>query len=88
MVGTSHHLAVAQSHANPGVVCSSIAGFNQAGRMMVCHAGEAGKDFGHKYTSSPGEKGDIWHWKSVRTGPVGQADDQYVDDARWSETVP
>lgn len=67
---------------------NSIAGFNQAGCMMVCHAGEAGKAFGNKYTSSPGEKGDVWHWKSVRTGPVGQADDQYVDDARWSETVP
>ncbi|MFA6110940.1 MAG: ethylbenzene dehydrogenase-related protein [Candidatus Latescibacterota bacterium] len=67
---------------------NSISGFNQAGCMMACHAGEAGKPFGNKYTSNPGEKGDIWHWKSVRTGSVGFTDDQYLDDARWSATVP
>jgi hypothetical protein len=67
---------------------NSISGFNQAGCMMVCHVGEAGKPYGNKYTTNPGEKGDIWHWKSVRTGSVGFADDQYVDDARWSATVP
>lgn len=67
---------------------NSISGFNQAGCMMACHAGEAGKPYGNKYTGNSGEKGDIWHWKSVRTGSVAQTDDQYLDDARWSATVP
>jgi hypothetical protein len=67
---------------------NSISGFNQAGCMMTCHAGEAGKPYGNKYTTSAGEKGDIWHWKSVRTGAVGFADDQYLDDVRWSAETP
>ena len=66
-------------------VDDSIAGFNQAGCMVTCHVGEAPKAYGNKYTASPGELGDIWHWKSVRSNPVGYADDQFVDDARWSE---
>jgi hypothetical protein len=67
----------------------SIAGFNQAGCTLTCHAGEAGKPFGNKYTTNPGERGDIWHWKGVRTNPVGQLDDQYVDDTRYNaDTAP
>lgn len=31
---------------------------------------------GLHYTK-PGERVDIWHWKSVRTDPLGKADDQY-----------
>ncbi len=64
---------------------NSIKGFNDAGCFSVCHAGEPGKAFGNKYTASAGEVGDIWHWKSVRTGPVGQADDQFVDDTRYDK---
>lgn len=60
----------------------SIAGFNQAGCQVVCHIGE-GKPYGNKYTASAGERGDIWHWKSIRTGPVGQVDDQWLDDTRY-----
>ncbi len=26
-----------------------------------------------------------WHWKSVRTGSVGQVDDQYVDGTRYDK---
>jgi hypothetical protein len=67
----------------------SIASFNQIGCMTTCHAGEAGKPFGNKYTATPGERGDIWHWKGVRTNPVGQVDDQYVDDTRYdANTAP
>ncbi|MBF8304155.1 MAG: Ethylbenzene dehydrogenase [Dehalococcoidia bacterium] len=63
----------------------SIKGFNQAGCLVLCHPGENNKVYGNKYTSTTGELGDIWHWKSVRTGPVGQIDDQYVDDTRYDK---
>ncbi|MEW6749471.1 MAG: ethylbenzene dehydrogenase-related protein [Candidatus Latescibacterota bacterium] len=67
---------------------AAIAGFDQAGCMVTCHVGEAGKPYGNKYTANEGEMGDIWHWKSVRTGSVGSVDDQYVDAVRYSETAP
>jgi len=68
---------------------NSVSGFNQAGCMVTCHAGEPGKPYGNKYTASPGEVGDIWHWKGVRTNPVGQIDDQYVDSRRYdANTAP
>ncbi len=63
----------------------SVKGFQQSGCFATCHVGEAGKPYGNKYTASEGELGDIWHWKSVRTGPVGQIDDQYVDSTRYDE---
>ncbi len=67
----------------------SIKGFDQIGCFATCHAGEPGKPFGNKYTASPSEIGDIWHWKGVRTGPVGQIDDQYVDSTRYDpQTAP
>lgn len=62
----------------------SIKGFDQQGCMATCHLGE-GKPFGNKYTASEGELGDIWHWKGVRTGPVGQIDDQYLDHTRYDK---
>ncbi len=61
----------------------SIKGFEQSGCFTTCHAGEPGKPYGNKYTSTPGETADIWHWKSVRTQPVGQIDDQYLDSTRY-----
>lgn len=62
---------------------NSIRGFNEGlGCMVTCHPGE-GKPYGNKYTANAGELGDIWHWKSVRTGPVNQVDDQYVDSTRY-----
>ncbi len=64
---------------------NSIKGFNETGCFSVCHAGEPGKAFGNKYTASAGEVGDIWHWKSIRTGPVGQVDDQWLDDTRYDK---
>ena len=63
----------------------NVAGFDVAGCMVACHAGEAGKAFGNKYTANPGELADIWHWKGVRTGPVGQVDDQYLDNTRYDK---
>jgi ethylbenzene dehydrogenase len=53
--------------------------------MVACHAGEAGKPFGNKYTANQGEIGDIWHLKTVRTGYIGQTDDQYLDSTRFDK---
>ena len=64
---------------------NSIKGFGQQGCMAACHAGEPGKPFGNKYTASAGELGDIWHMKSIRTGYIGQVDDQYLDDTRYDK---
>jgi len=58
--------------------------FEQKGCMSACHTGE-GKPFGNKYTANAGERLDMWHWKGVRTGPVGQIDDQYVDNTRYDK---
>jgi hypothetical protein len=66
-------------------VGNSIKGFNEQGCMVACHAGEPGKAFGNKYTTNAGEIGDIWHLKSVRTGYIGQADDQWLDNTRFDK---
>jgi hypothetical protein len=58
--------------------------FEAKGCMSACHIGE-GKPFGNKYTATPGERLDMWHWKGVRTGPTGQIDDQYVDATRYDK---
>jgi hypothetical protein len=63
----------------------NVAGFEAAGCMVACHAGEPGKAYGNKYANNPDELADIWHWKSVRTGPVGQVDDQYLDSTRYDK---
>ena len=63
----------------------NIAGFEAAGCIMACHAGEPRKPYGNKYAANPGELGDLWHWKSVRTGSVGQIDDQYLDSTRYDK---
>jgi hypothetical protein len=62
---------------------NSIAGFDSDGCFAACHDDEPPKPYGNKYTESEGELGDIWHIKSVRTGPVGQVDDQWLDHARY-----
>ena len=63
---------------------NSIKGFAENGCFMLCHLGE-GKPFGNKYTAAEGELGDIWHMKSVRTGYIGQTDNQYVDHTRYDK---
>jgi hypothetical protein len=64
-------------------------GFDKKGCDVACHkardgkiAGIEDKAPGRKYTEAAGETIDMWHWKSVRSNPVGQIDDQYVDDTR------
>jgi len=63
----------------------SIKGFDEQGCMVACHAGEAGKPYGNKYTANEGETGDIWHMKSIRTGYIGQTDDQFLDHTRYDK---
>jgi len=60
----------------------SFPDFEKKGCLAACHTGE-GKPYGNKYTAKAGERLDMWHWKGVRTGSVGQTDDQYVDNTRY-----
>ena len=60
-------------------------GFKKKGCAVSCHLTEDGlnngikdKSAGRKYTK-PGQNIDMWHWKGVRTNPVGMFDDQYVN---------
>lgn len=62
----------------------SIKNFATQGCMVACHMGE-GKPFGNKYTNNEGELGDMWHLKSIRTGYIGQTDDQYLDHTRYDK---
>ena len=66
-----------------------VTGFAQSGCAVMCHAGEqpANSGYGSKYTPNAGEEADLWHWKSVRTDPVGQVDDQYVNGDRYDATT-
>ena len=57
--------------------------FEAKGCLAACHTGE-GKPYGNKYLPA-GEKADIWHWKSVRTGSIGQFDDQWLDDTKYDK---
>lgn len=65
----------------------NAAGFETTGCFVTCHAGEAGKPYGNKYTANPGEMADMWHAKLVRTNPTGYIDDQYVDSTRYNMTA-
>ena len=58
--------------------------FDQKGCASACHVGE-GKPYGNKYTKEDGARLDLWHWKGVRTGTVGQIDDQYVDSTNYDK---
>ena len=62
---------------------NSIAGWDQSGCGVACHAGEPGKPYGNKYTAKDGELGDMWHMKGMRTAPLGNVDDQYLDHTRY-----
>jgi hypothetical protein len=66
---------------------NSIQGFETMGCFAACHVGEnpEAKPYGNKYTSSEGELGDIWHWKSVSND--GQIDDEYLDWTRFNQAT-
>lgn len=62
-------------------------GFAKKGCAITCHMAENGKvndivdkSPGRKFTNAAGETVDMWHWKGVRTGPVGQIDDQFINN--------
>jgi hypothetical protein len=62
-------------------------GFKKKGCAAACHMAKDGMNAGvkdtapgRKYTSRPGQTIDMWHWKGVRSGPVDQIDDQFIDD--------
>jgi len=65
----------------------NIPAFETSGCFATCHAGENAdvKDYGNKYAPNPGEMGDIWHMKIVRTNPTGYIDDQFVDSMRYDK---
>ena len=60
-------------------------GFEKKGCAVSCHLTEDGMNNGFKDTSAgrkytkEGQTIDMWHWKGVRTNPLGLADDQFVD---------
>lgn len=67
----------------------STATFDKKGCDAACHKARGGKNAGiednspgRMYTNKPGETLDMWHWKGVRTNPVGQVDDQFIDDTK------
>ena len=64
-------------------------GFQKKGCATSCHMTEnrinngfEDSSAGRKYTNKMGESIDMWHWKSVRTGPIGMMDDQFVDHTK------
>ncbi len=64
-------------------------GFAKKGCDRSCHLAEDGmvadiKDTsaGRHFTRTEGETIDIWHWKSARSNPVYQIDDQYINHTR------
>jgi len=60
-------------------------GFEKKGCAVSCHLTEDGMNNGFKDTSAgrkytkEGQTIDMWHWKGVRTNPLGLFDDQFVD---------
>lgn len=67
----------------------STPAFEKKGCDSACHKARGGKNAGiddtspgRMYTDKPGETIDMWHWKGVRSNPVGQIDDQYIDDTK------
>lgn len=82
--GGDNNLAYEDKFALIWNIDGSIFGFNEKlGCNANCHAGEPGKAYGNKYTTDEGELGDMWHMKYVRTGQLGQVDDQYLDHTRF-----
>ncbi len=62
-------------------------GFASDGCAIACHMDiEGDTSAGRKFTDNPGETIDMWHVKNVRTSPLGQADDQFVDSTSDGKT--
>ena len=62
-------------------------GFEKKGCAAACHMADNGMVNGiaagapgRKFTAGDGQTIDMWHWKGVRSAPVGQFDDQFIDN--------
>lgn len=67
---------------------------NGLGCAAYCHANLTDDNSNQNYTGSSvavmhtnvsGDVADIWHWKSLRTGAEGYADDKYIEYAENSD---
>ncbi len=54
--------------------------FANKGCTVLCHNESKNDKEWHYSTSSSREKADLWHWKSVRSNPVGYTEDGFVID--------
>lgn len=55
-----------------------VEGFDKAGCYVACHAGMS------SHNLSSGSL-DFWHWRGQRSGPMGYAEDTWVDTARKAD---
>lgn len=63
-------------------VDNSTEGWDASTCYATCHTNESEADGYARHYTQPGETVDMWHWKSVRTGPNMQSDDQYQNDTQ------
>jgi len=54
--------------------------FANKGCAVLCHNESKNEKEWYFATSSSKEKGDLWHWKAVRSNPVGYTEDTFVSD--------
>ena len=54
--------------------------FANKGCAVLCHNESKNDEEWYYATSSSSEKADLWHWKSVRSNPVGYTEDGFVID--------
>ncbi|MEE8430346.1 MAG: ethylbenzene dehydrogenase-related protein [Candidatus Desulfatibia sp.] len=54
--------------------------FASKGCTVFCHHDSKNKKEWYYSTNSSNEKADLWHWKSVRSNPVGYTEDGFVID--------
>ena len=52
--------------------------FATKGCTILCHNEAKNPEDWYYAVSSPKEKADLWHWKAVRSNPVGYTEDGYV----------
>jgi hypothetical protein len=54
--------------------------FATKGCAILCHNESKNNEEWYYAVNSPREKADLWHWKSVRSNPVGFTEDGFVID--------
>jgi L-rhamnose mutarotase len=52
--------------------------FANKGCAVLCHSESKNNKEWYFSTNSEREKADLWHWKAVRSGPVGYTEDGYI----------